>query len=80
MFPPVHEWGHVLIAWAIGEEVVSMNLLSVGIQHITSLDWLHGVWQYSPFITLVCCCVWAYLSWFNLNYVVRVYRSKRAIV
>jgi hypothetical protein len=52
LVPPVHEWGHVLIAWAIGERVVGMHWSFIELGNITSLDWIHDVWQGGQLFTL----------------------------
>lgn len=59
LFPPVHEWGHVIIAWLTGAKVVSMNWFSVS---FTIGSPLQDLWEYSPLIAPVCIIIWGELS------------------
>lgn len=59
--PPVHEWGHVIIAKAIGEGILEMHWNYVLLSNPTSLDFLHDWWEYSPWIAAVCVILFAYL-------------------
>jgi hypothetical protein len=61
LFPPVHEWGHVLIAWAIGERVVGMHWTYIELGTVTNLDWIQDLWQYSPWVCCGCCLFSIYL-------------------
>jgi len=51
LFPPVHEWGHVIIAWLTGSKVIAMNFLSV---RMTNTSPLQEWWQYSIWIPVGC--------------------------
>jgi hypothetical protein len=46
LFPPVHEWGHVIIAWLTGSRVLAMNFLSVRMTKTSPLQewWQHSIW------------------------------------
>jgi hypothetical protein len=58
LFPQVHEWGHVIIAWLTGSKVIEMNFLSVKMTYASPLQ---GLWEYSPYISGACVLWFLYI-------------------
>ena len=60
LFVPLHELGHVIIAWCIGEKITAMhwNYITVVPNH---LDFIQDLWQYSPAIPPICAILFLYL-------------------
>lgn len=67
LFPPVHEWGHVIIAWLTGDKVVGMHWFYVTLNHSSIYQ---DVWEYSPLIAPICIIVWGelYLRGYGLSF------------
>jgi hypothetical protein len=58
LFPPVHEWGHVMIAWLTGSKVIAMHWFYISIKTDSIF---HHLWEYSPLVVPICIIVWGEL-------------------
>ena len=58
LFPPVHEYGHAAITILSGDKVINFGYWYVTMNHTNIFQ---SLWQYSPFISLICVLVWVYL-------------------
>ena len=57
-FPPVHAFGHAAITILSGDKIISFGYWYVTMSRSNVFQ---SLWQYSPFISLVCVLVWTYL-------------------
>lgn len=63
--PPIHEIGHMIIAKCLGEIIIEDDFFWCSIGHeVKSFDFLHGIWNYSVFITLFCIIIYIYKKYF----------------
>ena len=72
-FPPLHELGHVIIGWAIGEEITGAFWDHVLFGNITGYHFLQEAWQYSTLVPLFC----AFLFLGIMLKDVRIIRNRR---
>jgi hypothetical protein len=58
LFPPLHELGHCMIAWLLGNTVYALQW------NMTTTDSsiFQSMWEYSMLIPSVCVGVWAYFT------------------
>lgn len=65
--PPFHELGHVIICHLTGAEITQINWFSVVWHTATPHDWMHEMWEYSPFITLLMVILFCYQNIKNVE-------------
>ena len=55
VFPPLHELGHCMISWMIGERITDLYWDHVFFGNVNpGLHFVHGLWEYSVLVPGFC--------------------------